>query len=76
MIDKPWRSMAKAVSWRMLGTCDTIVISWLLTGALKVAFSIGFVELFTKMFLYYFHERVWNKIKFGRVKGKEGDYQI
>jgi uncharacterized membrane protein len=73
MKDKHWRSVAKAVSWRVTGTVDTIVISWLITRHLTVALSIGFVEVFTKMFLYYLHERVWNKVKAGRLPV---DYQI
>jgi uncharacterized membrane protein len=73
MIEKHWRSVAKAASWRMTGTVDTIVISWLITGHFKMAISIGFVEVFTKMFLYYFHERIWNRIKAGR---HPADYQI
>lgn len=65
-VEKHWRSVAKAVSWRVTGTVDTIVISWIITGTLTVALSIGFVEVFTKMFLYYLHERIWNRIKAGR----------
>lgn len=76
MVDKHWRSVVKAVSWRTLGTIDTIIISWLITGKLTFAISIGAVEVFTKMFLYYFHERLWNKFKFGRIKPKETDYNI
>ncbi len=66
--DKSYRSFVKAVSWRMTGTLDTIIISFLITGKMKWAFSIGGVELFTKVALYYFHERVWNRIRFGRVE--------
>ena len=44
----------------------TILISWLVTGTLTVAFSIGTVELFTKMILYFFHERIWNTINWGK----------
>ena len=57
------KSLIKTVSWRIVGTLDTVAISWLLTGKLDVAFSIGSIELVTKMALYYLHERVWNKIK-------------
>ncbi|MGA9269493.1 MAG: DUF2061 domain-containing protein, partial [Lutimonas sp.] len=49
--------------WRVLGTLDTIVISWILTGELTLALSIGSIEIFTKLFLYYAHERFWNIIK-------------
>ncbi len=65
--DKKWRSIAKAASWRITGTVDTILISWLITHKLHVALSIGLVELFTKMALYYFHERAWERVKIGRV---------
>jgi uncharacterized membrane protein len=74
MAEKAYRSVAKTVSWRTIGTLDTIIISYFITGDLTMAASIGSIELFTKMFLYYFHERAWNKISFG--KDKEPDYQI
>ena len=60
------RSLLKTISWRIIGTLDTILISWAITGALTLAFSIGFIELVTKMVLYFFHERAWNKINWGR----------
>ena len=75
MADKPYRSIAKAVSWRLTGTLDTMLISFLVTGQLKFAVSIGFIELFTKVFLYYVHERLWNRSSFGRTPVKE-DYTI
>ena len=75
MADKHYRSIAKAISWRATGTCDTIVITFLVTGQAKWAFSIGFIELFTKIFLYYIHERIWERLSFGRLKGKE-DFDI
>ena len=60
--DSNLKSLLKTLSWRLVGTMDTIVIAWILTGEVSVAFSIGSVEVFTKMVLYYFHERLWNKI--------------
>lgn len=74
MKEKAYRSVAKTISWRTIGTLDTVIISYFITGNLKMAASIGGIELFTKMFLYYFHERAWNKISFGKIK--EPDYQI
>lgn len=71
MIEKHYRSLAKAFSWRVTGTLDTILISFIITGKIKLAISIGFIELFTKICLYYLHERLWNKIEFGRVKPEE-----
>jgi uncharacterized membrane protein len=61
-----WRSLAKAVSWRTLGTIDTFVLSWLITGEVKLAAAIGGTEVFTKMFLYWIHERAWNRVSWGR----------
>lgn len=76
MHEKPYRSIMKAISWRMLGTFDTILISFLISGKIKVAISIGIVELITKTILYYCHERVWNRISIGRIKVKEADFSI
>ena len=76
MHEKPYRSVAKAISWRTVGTLDTIIVSYFVTGNLVMAASIGTIEVITKMILYYFHERVWNKLKFGIVKPTENDYQI
>lgn len=64
--ERPIRSVVKAISWRTIGTLDTIGISWLLTGDVKTALGIGSVELVTKMVLYFGHERLWNRINFGR----------
>ena len=60
------RHIAKAVSWRVIGSIDTILIAWLITGSLQVGAAVGGVEIVTKTVLYYLHERVWYKwIKFG-----------
>ncbi|OHX65649.1 DUF2061 domain-containing protein [Flammeovirga pacifica] len=56
-----WVSIAKSVSWRAVGTIDTMVISYFITGELTLAISIGSIEVFSKMILYYFHERLWEK---------------
>ncbi|MGB5919879.1 DUF2061 domain-containing protein [Arcobacter sp.] len=74
MAEKAYRSIVKSISWRTVGTLDTMIISYFITGDLVMAASIGSIEVFTKMILYYFHERAWNKISFGKVK--EPDYQI
>lgn len=60
------RSLIKSVSWRIIGTLDTIVISYVITGRLAFALSIGGIEMITKMVLYVVHERIWNKIKWGK----------
>jgi len=59
------RSIAKAASWRFTGTIDTFVISVVVTGKLTLAGSIAATELFTKVLLYYFHERIWAAIPWG-----------
>lgn len=60
------RSIAKAVSWRTTGTLDTFILSYLVTGNLIFAGSIAGVETVTKIVLYYFHERIWSAISWGR----------
>jgi len=60
------RSIVKSISWRLVGTIDTFIISWVITGEVALALSIGSIELITKMVLYFFHERFWNTIKWGK----------
>jgi uncharacterized membrane protein len=60
--DKPIKSIMKSVSWRVVGTIDTMIISYFITGKVTVALSIGSVEVLTKTILYYFHERLWAHI--------------
>ncbi|MFT5661640.1 MAG: putative membrane protein [Sulfurimonas sp.] len=76
MKEKAYRSVVKTISWRTIGTLDTVVISYIITGDLKMAASIGSIELFTKMILYYFHERAWNKISLGKHTPNKNDYVI
>lgn len=68
MVEKK-RHVAKTITWRIVGTIDTIILSWIISGDPKVGLTIGVVELATKMFLYYIHERLWYKSKFG-IKNK------
>jgi uncharacterized membrane protein len=60
------RSVAKAVSWRITGTLDTFIISWLITGELILAGAIAFTEIVTKVVLYWMHERAWNRVNWGK----------
>lgn len=69
MTEKTHRSLLKAISWRVTGTVDTVVISYIITGQMKWAVSIGVFEVFTKITLYFAHERVWNRIQYGRISG-------
>ena len=64
------RHIAKTITWRLVGTLDTIVLSWLITGDAFIGLQIGLVETVTKLLLYFFHERAWFKInldKNGRI---------
>jgi uncharacterized membrane protein len=67
--DSHLRSIAKGISWRTAGTADTILLSFLVTGSIKDSLAIGLTEVFTKIIIYYFHERVWDKIPWGRIHG-------
>lgn len=60
------RSLVKTISWRAVGTITTVSISYIITGTMALAFSIGGIELVSKMLLYFFHERAWEKIKWGK----------
>ncbi len=59
------RSLAKAISWRILGSLDTFLLSWLFTSSASAAGAIATAEVLTKMVLYYFHERAWSSITWG-----------
>jgi adenylylsulfate kinase len=61
--DSHARSLLKAISWRTLGTIDTFVLSWIITGRVDLAAAIGGFEIITKTALFYLHERAWTKIK-------------
>lgn len=59
------KHLYKTISWRFIGTLSTLIIAWIVTGNPLTGFKISVVEFFTKMLLYYLHEKVWFKIKFG-----------
>jgi len=71
MQDQKLRSIVKAISWRISGTIDTFVLSFLITGKLSYAYTISLMEFITKIVLYYFHERIWSLIKWGTVSSKD-----
>jgi len=64
------RSILKAVSWRIVGTLDTMALGWIITGNPVMGLKIGALELFTKFGLYYIHERMWVKSKWGTKNKK------
>jgi adenylylsulfate kinase len=73
-MDSNTRSIAKAVSYRVLGSLSTGVIVFLFSGDAKVSVGVGLLDVFLKMGLYYAHERIWNHITFGRQRPPE--YEI
>ncbi|TYC15714.1 DUF2061 domain-containing protein [Bizionia gelidisalsuginis] len=62
------RHIAKTITWRIVGTIDTIILSWLISGDPLIGLKIGFAEVVTKMSLYYLHERVWFKINLSKER--------
>ncbi len=62
------RHIAKSLTWRIIGTIDTILLAWLITGDPLTGLQIGLAEVITKMFLYFLHERAWFKIRAGITK--------
>jgi uncharacterized membrane protein len=61
-MDTPRRSLVKTISWRVTGSSATFLIAYLMTGNLAVAGVIGVTQMISNTILYYFHERIWNKI--------------
>ncbi len=60
------RSIAKALSWRLFASLTTVLIVFIFTGKLMLSIGVGGVELVVKLTLYYFHERIWSHINFGK----------
>ena len=69
-----FRSIAKAMTWRAGGTVVTISVVWILTRKLELAAQIGILDTAVKIGAYYFHERIWNLLNFGKKKPPE--YEI
>jgi uncharacterized membrane protein len=75
-VDSSARSIAKAVSYRLLGSICTALIVLLLSGDLKISAGVGLLDMFLKIGLYFMHERVWNLISFGRAKHTSPEYEL
>jgi uncharacterized membrane protein len=60
------RSLSKTISWRVIGTSSTMLISYVIIGDIVIAGSIAAVQIVANTLLYYFHERIWNRIPIGR----------
>ena len=59
------RHLFKTITWRVVGTLDTMILGWLISGNFKIGLTIGVFEVITKMILYFLHERLWYKYDFG-----------
>ena len=59
------RHILKTITWRVVGTLDTMLLGWIITGSIITGLKISSVEFVTKMILYYFHERAWYRFNFG-----------
>ena len=66
MSDTAKRSLVKTVSWRITGSTATFLISYAISGNFNVAGTIALIQLTANTILYYIHERIWLKVKWGR----------
>jgi uncharacterized membrane protein len=64
--DQPKRSLAKTVSWRCTGSFSTFVISYMVSGNFIIAGSIAIIQVTANTVLYYIHERLWDRVSWGR----------
>ncbi|WP_262696580.1 DUF2061 domain-containing protein [Mesonia aquimarina] len=69
------RHIAKTLTWRLVGTLDTMTLAWIISGDPMAGLQIGLAEVITKMLLYYLHERVWYKSSYGLTKEREHGYE-
>jgi uncharacterized membrane protein len=73
-VESHYRSIVKAISWRAGGTVVTFAVAWFITGNISFSAKIGALDTIVKIGVFYFHERLWNRLNFGRSKPPE--YQI
>ena len=73
-MEHPKRSLVKAITWRVIAFLVTIIAIYIYSKDIKESLVVGISANFIKIFLYYAHERIWNRVQFGRIKAP--DYQI
>ena len=73
-VESHYRSIVKAITWRAGGTIVTFSVAWILTGNIGFSAKMGMLDTMVKIGVFYFHERLWNRLNFGRTKPPE--YQI
>ncbi len=67
------RHIAKTFTWRVVGTLDTMILAWVISGDPMVGLKVGGAEVITKIVLYYLHERVWYKLDYGLTNRRSKD---
>ena len=70
-----YRSWVKALSYRVTGTLYSFIVLYIVTGKLMLSLSVSGIEVVSKIFIFYAHERVWDKLKFGKIEHKP-EYEI
>jgi len=65
------RSFLKGITWRIIATLTTMILVFIFTGNFVLTLSVGSLEIISKLIFYYLHERVWNRIKWGRYRNKK-----
>jgi uncharacterized membrane protein len=73
-VESHYRSIVKAITWRAGGTVVTFSVAWILTGNVSLSVGIGLLDTVIKIGAYYAHERLWNRVNFGKLKRPE--YEI
>lgn len=71
MTETHYRSIIKAITWRAGGTIVTCMVALILTGSIELAARIGLLDTAVKIGAFYMHERLWNKLNFGKQKPPE-----
>jgi uncharacterized membrane protein len=74
-VESHYRSIVKAVSYRILGSTSTALIFYVLTGKGSLSLGAGALDMVLKIGVYFLHERIWNHINFGRTT-KTPEYEI
>ncbi len=73
-MESHYRSIVKAITWRTGGTIVTFAVAWIITGNISLSAGIGILDTVIKIGAYYLHERLWIRVKFGKLKRPE--YEI
>lgn len=66
MTESNKRSLVKTISWRLTGSSATFIITYLIAGDFTIAGTVAVIQVIANTLLYYVHERLWNKINWGR----------